>query len=118
LLWGGRKTGPAFVNGAPTTTCSPNVKVDENVYTVGVLGSGRKVPNCRRHCGKQKDGCRRGFPLGSIVSDPPGWSGETVNGTESQNAGKVAREKMAASEISVHDLLLKSKNRNRPWFSL
>jgi hypothetical protein len=36
-----------IVIGAPTITNTPNVTVEENVYTVGVLGSGREVTNPR-----------------------------------------------------------------------
>jgi hypothetical protein len=84
--------------------CPPNVKVDENVYTVGVLGVGTKIPNCRTQIGRQKDGCRSGFPVGSRVTSPPGCEAEAVNGTESQSAGNVVRRKMAVSQISFIDL--------------
>ena len=90
-----------IVNGAPTMTCPANVRVDENVYVVGVLGFGSEVSNCRKHTGRQKDDRRSGFPLGSMVTNPLGCTATTVNGTESQNADNVANKRKAESEISL-----------------
>jgi hypothetical protein len=89
-----------IVIGAPTITNPPTARVDENAYTVGMLGSGRNVSNCRKQTGEQKDGCRSGFSLGFIVTSPLGCRTATVNGTESQNADRVAKKNKAARETS------------------
>jgi hypothetical protein len=80
--------------------CPPNVKVDENVYTVGVLGFGTVRSNSRIQSGWQKEGCSTGFAVGSRITTPPGCIASMVRGRESQTAGKVVRKKMAASEVS------------------
>lgn len=94
-------------------SCPPNVRVDENVYTVGVLGVGTLVSNSRTQNGRQKDGCRSGFPVGSRITSPPGCTASTVNETESQTAGRVVRKKIAVSQISFM-IFPQSKNGNRP----
>jgi hypothetical protein len=80
--------------------CPPNVKVDENMYTVGVLGFGTVISNSIKQIGRQKEGCRSGFPVGSRITTPPGCTASTVIEMESQTAGNVVREKMAVSQIS------------------